>query len=378
MRPLRIALVRQRYRDDGGAERFISRAIEALDRDDIELTLIARKWSGTGNARTLRCNPFYLGRLWRDASFARCVCQSQNHENFDLVQSHERLTCCDLYRAGDGVHREWLRQRSRVLPAFRAIMLWANPYHRYVMATERSMFQSPSLKAVICNSKMVQDEILGYFDIPKEKLHVIYSGVDTERFHPRLKNHRKAVRESLSIKDDQSLFLFVGSGFERKGAAALIKALARLPNTAHGVIVGEDKHRQKYEALANRLGLSKQIHFLGKQSDVGPYYGAADAMVLPTLYDPFPNVILEAMACGLPVITSTKSGGAEFIRQGENGYVRDALDIEGISHAMRELMDPAIATRQGESARNTVEPYHLESMGKAMADLYQTLLSNYD
>lgn len=376
MRPLRIALVRQSYRDDGGAERFISRAIEALDRDDIEITLIARKWAGTGNAQALRCNPFYLGRLWRDASFTRCVCKTRRHETFDLVQSHERLSCCDVYRAGDGVHREWLRQRSRVLPPLRARLLWANPYHRYVMATEKRMFENPSLRAVICNSKMIRDEILGYFDIPEEKLHVIYSGVDTERFHPRLKKDRHMVRESLGISDEQSLFLFVGSGFERKGAAALIKALALLPDMGHGVIVGEDKHRKRYEELAKDLGLNQRVHFLGKKSDVCPYYGAADAMVLPTLYDPFPNVILEAMACGLPVITSTKSGGAEFIRDGENGYVCDALDIEGIGQSMRALMDPVTASRQGEAARNTVEPYHLESMGKAMAGLYRALLSN--
>ena len=120
MRPLRIALVRQRYRDDGGAERFVSRAVESLDRADIELTLIARQWNGTGKARALRCNPFYLGRLWRDAGFARCVCKTQAHEDFDLVQSHERLDCCDVYRAGDGVLREWLRQRARVLPPLQA------------------------------------------------------------------------------------------------------------------------------------------------------------------------------------------------------------------------------------------------------------------
>jgi UDP-glucose:(heptosyl)LPS alpha-1,3-glucosyltransferase len=242
------------------------------------------------------------------------------------------------------------------------------------MATERRMFESPTLKAVICNSEMVRDEILGYFDIPENKLHVIYSGVDTDRFHPRLKEHRHNIRESLEIPNDHSLFLFVGSGFERKGAAAVIRALAHLPDTAHGVIVGEDKHRKRYEELAKGLSLNKRVHFLGKQADVGPYYGAADAVVLPTLYDPFPNVILEAMACGLPVITSSKSGGAEFISQGENGYVCDALDIEAIVRSMQELMIPATALRQGEAARQTIEPYDLESMGRAMTDLYKDLL----
>jgi UDP-glucose:(heptosyl)LPS alpha-1,3-glucosyltransferase len=374
MRPLRIALVRQRYRDDGGAERFVSRAVEALDRADIELTLIARQWSGTGKARALRCDPFYLGRLWRDAGFARCVCKTQEHEAFDLVQSHERLTCCDVYRAGDGVHREWLRQRVRVLPPLQAKMLQLNPYHRYVMDTEKRMFESRRLRAVICNSKMIRDEILGYFDIPEDRLHVIYSGVDTERFHPRLKAQRQKVRASLGLDDEQAVFLFVGSGFERKGTAPLIRALAQLPDHAHAVIVGEDKYRHKYERLAASLGIAGRTHFLGKQAEVGPYYGAADALVLPTLYDPFPNVILEAMASGLAVITSTKSGGAEFIHEGENGYVRDALDVEGISQAMYCLLDQEHALQAGKRARETIEPYTLERMGTALSSLYRELL----
>jgi UDP-glucose:(heptosyl)LPS alpha-1,3-glucosyltransferase len=374
MRPLRIALVRQRYRDDGGAERFVSRAVESLDRADIELTLIARQWNGTGKARALRCNPFYLGRLWRDAGFARCVCKTQAHEDFDLVQSHERLDCCDVYRAGDGVHREWLRQRARVLPPLQAKLLWLNPYHRYVMDTEKRMFESARLRAVICNSKMIRDEILSYFDIPENKLHVIYSGVDTERFHPRLKAERQKVRASLGLDNEQAVFLFVGSGFERKGAAPLIRALAQLPDQANAIIVGEDKYRSRYEQLAASLGVAGRTHFMGRQAEVGPYYGAADALVLPTLYDPFPNVILEAMACGLAVITSTKSGGAEFIREGENGYVRDALDIDGISLAMQQLLDPEHALEAGKRARETIEPYTLERMGTELSSLYRELL----
>jgi len=221
---------------------------------------------------------------------------------------------------------------------------------------------------------MIRDEILGYFDISADKLHVIYSGVDTERFHPRLKAERQTVRASLGLDDAQAAFLFVGSGFERKGATPLIRALAQLPDHAHAVIVGEDKYRYRYEQLATSLGVAGRTHFVGRQADVGPYYGAADALVLPTLYDPFPNVILEAMACGLAVITSTKSGGAEFIREGENGYVRDALDVDGISQAMHHLLDPEHARQAGRRARETIEPYTLERMGAELSTLYRKLL----
>ena len=375
MKKIKLALVRQSYRDDGGAERFVTRAIDALENRDIDLTLIARKWKSTGNAHALPCNPFYIGRLWRDASFANCVCNAISENEFDLVQSHERLSCCDIYRAGDGVHREWLSQRSRVLSPLRALTMRTNPYHRYILRAEKAMFESEQLRAVICNSKMVRDELLGYFDIPKQKLHVIYSGVDTDHFNPQAKHHRNEIRTQLGISNEQTVFLFVGSGFERKGAGRLIRALSNFPEKAIALIIGEDKQRNHYEKQANKLGLEKQVRFLGKQSDVLPYYGAADAFVLPTLYDPFPNVILEAMATGLPVITSTKSGGAEFIHHGQNGYVCDALDIDGLSNAMSRLLDTGTANAMGASARDTVEPFTLEYMGEKLVNFYQSILS---
>jgi len=375
MKPIKLALVRQSYRDDGGAERFVSRALDALDNQDLDLTLIARKWVSKSSVQRIHCNPFYIGRLWRDASFTHCVCKAVSENAFDLVQSHERLSCCDIYRAGDGVHREWLAQRSRVLSPFRALTMRANPYHSYILRAEKSMFESQQLKAVICNSKMVRDELLGYFDIPEQKLHIIYSGVDTDHFHPRARNHRSEVRSKLGISDKQTVYLFVGSGFERKGAGRVIAALKSLPEQAIAMIIGDDKHRTRYEKQASDLGLEQQVLFLGKQSDVLPYYGAADAFVLPTLYDPFPNVILEAMASGLPIITSTKSGGSEFIRAGENGFICDALDIVGLSSSMKILMDRSTSERMGNSARNTVKPYTLDAMGEQLELFYRSMLT---
>jgi len=374
MNPIKLALIRQSYREDGGAERFVSRAIEALGSSEIELTLIARKWKTTRDARAIRCNPFYLGRRWRDASFANCVCRNVSGHQFDLVQSHERLSCCDIYRAGDGVHREWIKQRTRVLSPLRAMAMKANPYHRYVLRAEKTMFESERLKAVICNSRMVRDELLQYFDIPEKKCHVIYSGVDTDYFHPRAIELRTGTRAGLGISEEQTVFLFVGSGFERKGAGRLVSALARLPDSAVALVIGEDKHRGRYERQARGLGMENRVLFLGKQSEVLPYYGAADAFVLPTLYDPFPNVILEAMAAGLPVITSTKSGGAELIRDGENGYICDALDIEALTHAMNILTDRESSRRLGVSARETVEPYTLDKMAENLVAFYQSIL----
>ena len=375
MTPLKIALIRSRYTAFGGAERFVARAIGALRAQGAQITLITRQWERNEEMDALICNPVYLGSLWRDWGFARCVCSKLNSVNFDLVQSHERISCCDVYRAGDGVHREWLSQRRRVLGMLGRLAISLNPYHHYLLAAEKKLFHSARLKAVICNSHMVKAEIQRYFNVPEAKLHVIYSGVDSSFFQPGLQAiYREQIRTRYQIPPTATLYLLVGSGFERKGVPLLLRAMLELPQDAHLMIVGKDKKIKLFQANAAALGLAPRVHFAGGQQDVRPYYGAADVFVLPTLYDPFPNVALEAMACGLPIITSSKSGAAELIRNGENGYVCDALDLRQLVIFMREIASGNLR-ELGKNARKTVENMRLDKMGLELLALYKSLLN---
>ncbi|MBI3575305.1 MAG: glycosyltransferase family 4 protein, partial [Gammaproteobacteria bacterium] len=168
------------------------------------------------------------------------------------------------------------------------------------------------------------------------------------------------------------LFLFVGSGFERKGLAPALRAVAQLP-AAQLLVIGRDRRAAHYQTLAQKLGLGERVQFLGAIADVKPYYGAADALVLPTLYDPFPNVALEAMACGLPVVTSTTSGAAELIANDHNGYVCDALDVETLVAHLRAVVDPVRHPALCVEARRTVEPLTLEAASRQWLDLYASL-----
>jgi UDP-glucose:(heptosyl)LPS alpha-1,3-glucosyltransferase len=340
----------------------------------VSLTLVTREWRGGESFEVVTCNPFYFGRLWRDWSFARAVCRELEKRPFNLVQSHERIACCDVYRAGDGVHREWLRQLARVRGPLGRLGIMLNPYHYYTKRAEKRMFTSPRLRAVICNSQMVKNEIRRNFGVPDEKLHVIYSGIDTSVYHPDLKKHRAEIRARHEIPESATLFLFVGSGFERKGVSALLQAMARLPENAFLLVVGRDKHAQRFQRDARALGLSRRAFFAGAQGDVKPYYGAADALALPTLYDPFPNVALEAMAAGLPVVTSLKCGAAELIENGKNGFACDALDTEAQAGFMRALLDAETRQRMGLAARRTVEPLTLAAMSDRLVQLYRGLV----
>jgi UDP-glucose:(heptosyl)LPS alpha-1,3-glucosyltransferase len=369
-----LALVRQRYAGDGGAERIVARTLQELGAKGVSVTLVARQWHGGSSYETLRCNPFFWGRLWRDWSFARCVCQLLKKRHFSLVQSHERIVCCDIFRAGDGVHREWLNQRNRVLSVLKRLGQTINPYHLYIKSAEKRLFASPRLKAVICISRMVKEEIQKQFSVADDKLHVIYNGVDIETYHPGLRKYRAEICQRHDIPETATLFLFVGSGFERKGVATLLTAMSHLPTDAYLMVVGRDKHQRRYENLAKALDLSKRVRFLGSQQDVKPFYGAADAFVLPTLYDPFPNVTLEAFASGLPVITSYKSGTAELIIDGRNGFVCDALDHSGLAAHMHRMMK-ADREQMAQAARATVKSMSLDTMSRQLMQLYDAILT---
>jgi UDP-glucose:(heptosyl)LPS alpha-1,3-glucosyltransferase len=372
----RIALVRQRYNAAGGAERFVSRAMEALRRDGAEITLITRRWQDGAGAGIVALDPFHIGRTWRDWSFARAVCRHVRETRYDLVQSHERLACCDVYRAGDGVHREWLLQRSRVVGPLRRASLWANPHHRYLLARERELFASPRVRAVICISRMNREEIMRHYGTPEGKLPVVYLGIDLDHFHPAERARlRPAQRAALGFGEPDLVLVCVGSGFERKGVATLLRAVAKSSVRCHAIVVGGDKHAAGYEALARELGIADRVRFAGVQKDARPWYAAGDVFVMPSLYEPFGNANMEALAMGLPVITSTKSGVAELLRPGVSGYVHDALDADGVAVSIAALADPVHREAMGRAARTVAEGYSLEAMSRQLLDLYARLLA---
>ncbi|WP_338572259.1 glycosyltransferase family 4 protein [Erwinia billingiae] len=374
MSKVRLAIVRQKYRPDGGAERFISRALEALDDDSLELNIITRSWQGEPKPEWHLhiCNPKKWGRISRERGFAVAARACWQQEKFDIVQSHERIAGCDIFRAGDGVHRVWLEQRARVVSPVQRLLTQVSRYHRYVMTAEEEMFRSPALKKIICNSLMVKNDIMRCFQVPEEKFAVIYNAIDSTRFMPATAEQRQQSREQLNLPDNAKVFIYVGSGFERKGLKASISALAA--TDAHLLVVGQDKQQSRYENLARSLGCEKRIHFLGVQNNVIPFYHAADSLILPTLYDPFPNVILEAMACGLPVITSFTCGGAEFIIDGKQGFVCDAVDVPALTAAAVAIPQRTLDSRMGDLARERVLPCSPQQLATQLHALYQQVL----
>lgn len=380
VKEVNVALIRSRYTPFGGAERFVENAFAALVERGVKLTLVTREWRGPSERSVILCNPFYIGRLWRDWGFARSVKSKLREENFSLVQSHERIPGCDVFRAGDGVHAAWLEARKRTQGSIARAASHFSLWHRYMVKAESKMFADPSLRAVICISQMVANDVRRFFRVSEEKLHVIYNGVDCNGFSPQLREaHRGLIRKKLGIPSTAVTFLFVGSGFDRKGLKQLLTAFALLANSeAHLVVVGKESKQRSYEKLAQSLAIGDRVHFCGPQQNVRPYYGAADSFVLPTLYEPLSNAVLEALASGLPVVTSTRCGAAELIDNGVNGFVCDALDVTALASHLTSLMDPEFRERAGRAARASVLELSFNNMSKKYLRLYEKLLSEND
>ena len=342
--PLRIAFIRQRYNPYGGAERFIERALGKLVRKGAEITLITRNWDGAPphDYRQIICDPHYSrhfgGRSARDRSFAASAQRAMREGNYDITQAHERIPGCMIFRAGDGVHAAWLDHRGRDQSPLARMATRISAFHRFILHQEAAMLAAPELRAVICNSDMVREEMRRYYAVPDEKLVVIENGVDLNHFHP-----------------------------------ALARCTSQHGRNSRLVIVGEDRHLKTYQRQAEKAGLSARVLFTGPRRDVHALYGMADAFVLPTRYDPMPNAALEALACGLPVLTSPTCGIASRIVEGENGFVVDALDVDTLARRIDTLAAPGKAERMRAAARASVIDLDLDTLAGKLLSLYERL-----
>lgn len=376
--PMKIALIRYKYDPFGGAERFTQALVERLAARGAEVHLYARKWSGppSGDIELHRVGGPSWPAILGYASFVFMVGRAIGKKHFDLVQSNERTLCQDVYRAGDGVHARWLELRARRQGSLRRLSLSWNPFHLFRLWLERRLFEDPALKAVVVNSEMVRREILSRFRIDAARIHTIYNGVDLNRFHP---DHRgtegRKKRESAGAREDELIVLLVGSGFERKGLEWAMRGVARARVPARLWVVGRGR-TDFYRKLAAELNLGSRFTLWGPQTDPVPFYAAADVFLLPTLYDPFPSVVLEAMASGLPVITTEQCGAAEIIDPGREGFVLDQPEsTDRMAECLDLLSSEEERLRMGREARARAENFPWDRTVSRLEELYQGLIA---
>ncbi len=323
---MKLGLVRRGYSRTGGAEIYLRRFAEAAVAAGHECVLFSEQWPRVAW-------PFAHVQVESDSpqKFADALADTRAGEKCDFLFSFERIHACDAYRAGDGVHAAWLERRPRFEAMWRPWLRRFNPKHREILALEKRLLSPDGARLVIANSRMVRAEIEAHFGYPAERIHVVHNGVPP--FDPSI-GARAQTRSELELSEDAFVVLFTGSGWERKGLRFAIQAMntAPLPHTTL-LVAGRGSQRG--------LPRSDRVRFLGAVKDVPRYLAAADAFILPTLYEPFSNACLEALAAGLPVITTVHNGFAEIIAPGVEGeVVAEPDDIAALAAALEKWSDP--------------------------------------
>jgi UDP-glucose:(heptosyl)LPS alpha-1,3-glucosyltransferase len=327
---MKLGLVRRGYSPTGGAEAYLLRLAAELARRGHELVLFSDvAWPDSA----LAAHHLQIERAVIEARtprrFADVVEKARADYALDLLFSLERVWSCDLYRAGDGVHAAWLERRARLEPAWQDWLRQINPKHRQILDLERALFTGGA-RRIITNSELIQHEITDYYGTPAERMTVIHNGLPHHSIAP---GARAEVRAELELAETDDVAIFVGSGWERKGLRFAVEAVRQMPGVTL-LVAGKGSPRG--------LDADQRIRFLGPRNDVPRLLAAADVFVLPTIYEPFSNACLEALAAGLPVITTEANGFAEIMAAGTDGEVLgDPSDIPALVAAIERWRDPA-------------------------------------
>ena len=249
---------------------------------------------------------------------------------------------------------------------------------------EKYIYSSKKYKLIIANSIKTKKELMEYYSISEELIRVIYFGVDTEQFNPSNRDtYRVDLRNAFKIPDDACLLLFVGA-MERKGLFYLLQSLRLLKKMLVPEIFNRGKvfliiagkgDEEYFRREAKILGVERMIRFAGQRNDIYKYYASADVFIMPTLYEPFGMAVTEAMASGLPVVTSRQAGVSEIITEGEDGILLDnPADPEEIAHRIIPLiLDKDLRLKIGQKARKKVESMSWDKMAEETVNLYEEI-----
>jgi len=309
-----------RHRQVGGTERYLNQVAAHLAACEDAVTVVCRSHEEAPHpdVRFVRLRPAAVGGAWRMWSFARAVERHIQTHHYDVVFALGKTWSHDVIRLGGGCHQSYLdAAHDATLKGWERRTGATRLKHRLALLIEHRALAPAAFRQVMANSEMVKRDVMRRHVVPAERVTVVYNGVDLERFHPRLRHPAGAeVRHACGFAPDDFVVLFLGTEYGRKGLAAVVGAfpgLLRLRPRARLLVVGYDSSLPSYERLASGAGLSPVVRFVGGRRDPERCFAAADLYVLPTLYDPFANSTLEALATGVPVITTAANGASELL-----------------------------------------------------------------
>lgn len=283
-----IFFIRANKTKFGGAEVYLSRLSDALNKKNIQHEVVNSIF------------PKFLPSWLRAILFNLQVCLNKRNK---FYFSLDRITCPDIYRAGDGVHKVFLtiEDKSKI-----------NPLHPIYLFLEKRCFNNA--KKIIAISNMVKKDIVGSYKVDEKKISVVYNGIPLKDYDYNSSFDR--ISSEFYLKPNQHILLYVGSGFKRKGVEEFLQIISRLESdNILAFVVGKDKNIDHYRQLSLKLNINNKVIFTGPRLDVDDFYTISDVFIFPTRYEPFGNVILEAMNFRNAVFTTKQCGGGEILSE---------------------------------------------------------------
>jgi UDP-glucose:(heptosyl)LPS alpha-1,3-glucosyltransferase len=334
----------------GGCETYVTDLARRLTAERHEVHLFACRWDEAALPRGLHYHrlaaprgPRFL-RPWLFAAACRRALAEADPEivsvGFDKTWGQDVLYPQGGLHAASAEHNVY-KHPTPLLRGLATVVKALDPAHRAFTLLERRQYLGPVRSLVVVNSRMVQRHFQRHYGIGPERVRVIHSAIDPARFAAEDRAaRRETVRRRHGIGPDEAVGVFVAMNYRLKGLEPLLHAVRRLPRgKPFRLLVAGNPKTGRYERLARRLGVAERVVFLGYRSDAANCYFAADFLVHPTFYDPCSLVVLEALACGLPVITSRYNGASELFGATEGFVVDDPHDHAELAACLGELLD---------------------------------------
>jgi UDP-glucose:(heptosyl)LPS alpha-1,3-glucosyltransferase len=370
-----IALLKSNSQRCGGLEKYASRIATAFANRGDQVNILTTGSKIPPPSPQIAFHRFPTSRwpsFLRMEQFDQGVSKWVKSNQPDIIFGMDRNRFQTHFRAGNGVHISYLKSRILTEGRLKHLICRLNPMHRKILELEKIAIEHPDLQKVFANSHMVQKEILEYYNISPSKIVVIHNGVEWREMESSFSNWPEMKQKTaikLKLDPDCFHFLFIGNGYLRKGLSVLLKALSQMKGRDfHLSVVGKDNDIDSFQSQAMDLNLKNKVRFFGSIEDITPFYQLADALVIPSFYDPFANVTIEALAMGLQVVSSKYNGGHEILGP-ENGIViEDLLSVDCLAKDLQSCLSKPKTPLSANKIRQSVSHLDFSKQLKKLID----------
>lgn len=390
---MKIAFIVRHYNKTGGIARYTWELAEYCVAKGHEVHVFTASWEKEVHTNIIfhkipivtssflqRKKKFAWNNILEVLSFAIFSLWHVQRNKFDIIHAQGDYPGKVDVVTAHSCHKAWLayaRQHTHSLVEKLKKSEW-NPLHLIICTIEKLNYTKGRYKKIIAVSQNTLNEIYSCYHVPESESMSIPNGVDTAQFHPcNKKQWRTYIRNQYGLSEQDVVLIFVGHEFKRKGLDFVVNALAHFKNERIFLFVLGRDRIEPYYIQARKLGIGEKIIYIGFTSHTEQYYAASDIFVFPTAYEAFSLAISEAMASGLPVVTTRCAGAVEIVRNNENGFLLEIDKREENSvKALQFFIDnPEMRLQMGVRARKDIESFSWTNIAQRTEAVYKDIIS---